>query len=109
MGGLLLAILLGTVGVVAAVFRKAILFGVKRIFNLESAKPSSQAISQPVQPPAQPVIVKFEGVPSLQPVRSETTSPNVPVLRSAIPRPPLAGFVARRDENGRDIVERLKG
>ena len=25
-----------------------------------------------------------------------------------IPRPPIAGFVARRDESGRDIVERLK-
>ena len=26
-----------------------------------------------------------------------------------IPRPPVVGFVARRDEQGRDIVERLKG
>ena len=28
---------------------------------------------------------------------------------AAIPRPPAVGFVARRDEEGRDIVERLKG
>ena len=30
-------------------------------------------------------------------------------LAAAIPRPPAVGFVARRDEEGRDIVERLKG
>jgi hypothetical protein len=28
--------------------------------------------------------------------------------RVAIPRPPVVGFVARRDDDGRDIVERLK-
>lgn len=27
---------------------------------------------------------------------------------SSIPHPPVIGFVARRDEQGRDIVERLK-
>ncbi len=31
-----------------------------------------------------------------------------PAQRLNIPRPPLIGFVARRDEQGRDIVERLK-
>ena len=30
-------------------------------------------------------------------------------LAAAIPRPPAVGFIARRDEEGRDIVERLKG
>ena len=31
-----------------------------------------------------------------------------PTLSSPIPRPPVIGFVARRDEQGRDIVERLR-
>ncbi|HKY28804.1 MAG TPA: tetratricopeptide repeat protein [Pyrinomonadaceae bacterium] len=60
-----------------------------------------------VQPTQQEVVVKFEGV---QTVSSPASLPE-PIAtskRSPIPRPPLAGFVARRDENGRDIVERLK-
>ena len=66
----------------------------------DNAKPPS------FQPTQQEVVVKIEGPP---PAPSRESPPE-PVVskRSTIPRPPIAGFVARRDENGRDLVERLK-
>ena len=114
-GAILAAIVLGTGGVIAAVFRKTILHGIRKILNLEPAAPPDQVPPQtlqtsvpPVQLPPQPVIFKFEGVPSPQSVNPESISPPAAVPRATIPRPPLAGFVARRDESGRDILERLK-
>lgn len=49
-------------------------------------------------------VIKNEPLPkTVAPSESRTTFP-----LSAIPRPPIIGFVARRDRDGRDIVERLK-
>jgi tetratricopeptide (TPR) repeat protein len=39
---------------------------------------------------------------------NEATAAGKPRASANIPRPPIVGFVARRDEQGRDIVERLK-
>lgn len=40
--------------------------------------------------------------------RSGTSFGNSTALPPLIPRPPVVGFVARRDDKGRDIIERLK-
>ena len=75
---------------------------------LRRKKSLDNGLPVPVQPPPpQEVRVKVETVsPAPQP------SPALPVTatitKGYIPRPPIAGFVARRDESGRDIVERLK-
>lgn len=94
-GGLIVAILIG----LAIKFWKTLLNGFR---NLLPAAPSP-----PVVPGPQEVVLRVESVPP--------TPPPVPIQnnveakrKSYIPRPPLAGFVARRDENGHDIVERLK-
>ncbi len=41
-------------------------------------------------------------------IREFKPKPKQPSTSTFIPRPPVVGFVARRDEQGRDIVERLK-
>jgi hypothetical protein len=43
-----------------------------------------------------------------QPDTSSPTNSAKPALRVVIPRPPAVGFVARRDAEGRDIVELLR-
>jgi tetratricopeptide (TPR) repeat protein len=100
-GGTLAAIVIAVAGVVLAVVRKR---GGKRNLNDQPAAPIQH--SQPVQPLPQELVLKFEGVSPSQVAPQISASKALP--RSIIPRPPLAGFVARRDENGRDIVERLK-
>lgn len=48
-------------------------------------------------------------VEGIRQVAEQIQSERAPVsLSTTIPRPPVAGFVARRDDEGRDIVERLK-
>ncbi|HXL81491.1 MAG TPA: tetratricopeptide repeat protein [Pyrinomonadaceae bacterium] len=51
---------------------------------------------------------KFEGLQSASLPAPQTSQTAKATPGSNIPRPPIAGFVARRDTNGRDIVERLK-
>jgi tetratricopeptide (TPR) repeat protein len=48
--------------------------------------------------------IKDESVPR----RSRTPATSPAKLSPMIPRPPVVGFVARRDTEGRDIIERLK-
>lgn len=48
-------------------------------------------------------VIREEPLPRRSVAPSDSTSP-----RALIPRPPVVGFVARRDSKGRDIVERLK-
>jgi tetratricopeptide (TPR) repeat protein len=95
-GGVLAVIILA----VAGLFWKSILKALRRLVN----GPSVAAAPQ-VSPPAQEIHLKVEAVqatPAESPPVIRTTS------RNPLPRPPIAGFVARRDQNGRDIVERLK-
>jgi tetratricopeptide (TPR) repeat protein len=49
-------------------------------------------------------IIKDEPLPRGGREQTNTTSPLLPV----IPRPPVVGFIARRDEQGRDILARLQ-
>ena len=49
-------------------------------------------------------VIKDEPLPR----RSRTGASTPPQLSPLIPRPPVVGFVARRDGEGRDIIERLK-
>lgn len=94
-GGLVVAV----VGVIAT----AVWQFLRRKKSLENAPAPVQA----PPPPPQEVRVKVETVPpGPQPPPAPLVTPAG--SKGYIPRPPIAGFVARRDENGRDIVERLK-
>lgn len=95
-GGFILAIILALV----AIFRRIILSGIKRLISLSDPPPAQAA--------PQPVVVRVENVQPVPPKPLPIASLPHPVPKSQIPRPPIAGFVARRDESGRDIVERLK-
>lgn len=98
-GGLAVTLILG----VTAIFWKTIVSGLK---TLLPATPSPPLVPpQPVAP--QPVVIRVEGVQTAPPPVAIPESTGAK-RRSYIPRPPLAGFVARRDENNHDIVERLK-
>ena len=95
-GGVVVAVLIGVV----TVFHKSLLAGFGRLGSKASP---SQAQSPPLE-----FTLKVEGV---QPTRSPPLQAPVetPVaFTSDIPRPPVTGFVARRETDGRDIVERLK-
>src|SRR5438128_975104 len=94
--GLVVAIVLGA----ATVFHKSLLSGLRRLLGGNASPP-------PLQTSPQEFTFKFEGV---QPAQSPPPVPVAPPTAPTpdIPRPPIAGFVARRDKDGYDIVERLK-
>ena len=98
-GGLILAAILA----LATIFRKFILRGLRSLLSVADPQPAFQAGPQPL-------ILKVETVPPPPPQIQAAPAPATdrPVVKSHIPRPPLAGFVARRDGSGREIVERLK-
>jgi len=54
----------------------------------------------------QELLAVVRGEPLRRGVREDTSKAGLPP--SSIPRPPVFGFVARRDEKGHDIVERLR-
>jgi tetratricopeptide (TPR) repeat protein len=59
--------------------------------------------------PPQEIRIKVEGAqPVAPPQLPEAAPPETPTPIPSIPRPPVVGFVARRDTDGHDIVERLK-
>jgi hypothetical protein len=101
-GGIIVAIVLG----LAAVFRNTILSGLRKLRNRSSA-PADQA-APVLQAPPQEVILKVESVHPAPSSQHEISAVARSVHRTHIPRPPITGFVARRDENGCDLVERLK-
>lgn len=101
-GGIIVAVVLG----LAAVFRNTILRGLRALRNHPPA-PADQA-APVIQVPPQEVILKVEAVHPAPPSQQEIPAVARAVHRTHVPRPPIAGFVARRDENGRDLVERLK-
>jgi tetratricopeptide (TPR) repeat protein len=73
-----------------------------------TAKPALQASpAEPGPAPTLPATTSPPEKPSeLQDVTPQDTAPHE--TSSLIPRPPVVGFVSRRDEQGRDIIERLK-
>lgn len=96
--GLVVAAVLAVVGLVMK-FGKRITRAISHIFKSE-APPANQQ---------QEVKVKIEVAPAT-PIFPTLPAESVQAPRTAaIPRPPAFGFVARRDQDGRDIVERLKG
>ncbi|HVG32104.1 MAG TPA: tetratricopeptide repeat protein [Pyrinomonadaceae bacterium] len=52
--------------------------------------------------------IKDEPLPRGEQTSSTLIASLPAAIPPAVPRPPVVGFVARRDEQGRDIVERLK-
>lgn len=92
--GLVVAIILA----VAAIFQKSLLASLRHLLGS-----GSQA---PFQTPPE-ITVRFEGVRPVESSSQLLPAALIP-LPSHIPRPPIAGFVARRDRDGHDIVERLK-
>ncbi|MGZ8842856.1 MAG: tetratricopeptide repeat protein [Pyrinomonadaceae bacterium] len=95
--GLVVAAVLAAVGLVIK-FGKRITRAISSIFRSE-APPANQQ---------QEVKVKIEVAPA-PPILPAAPAESVqPTRTTAIPRPPAFGFVARRDQDGRDIVERLK-
>ncbi|MCI0489170.1 MAG: tetratricopeptide repeat protein [Blastocatellia bacterium] len=69
--------------------------------------------NQTSQPPPQQLVIKLE-TPQPLPLPQEPEPPRLlepqpeRIVAPALPRPPLTGFVGRRDREGRDIVERLQ-
>lgn len=100
-GGLVVAILGTLAAVIWKTFRKGISGPAPDV-------PSPVLPPQPQPQPQQPqeVVLRIEGAHTSVPPPAETPPLAIPI--NYIPRPPLAGFVARRDENGHDIIERLK-
>lgn len=96
LGGLIVAAILA----LAAIFWKSILRGLRSVLSIADPQPA-------LQPAPQPLVLKVETVPPPPPIQAAPALDR-PVVKSHIPRPPLAGFVARRDESGREIVQRLK-
>lgn len=98
-GGVGLAVLTGTV----VTFRKSIGAVIHKVF------PKSQTPQQ-VAPAPQPVVIRVEHSPppTALPAPTEPTDTKASALSTLIPRRSSIGFVARRDENGCDIVEQLK-
>ena len=83
-----------------------IIVAVAGLFWNSIRKARRRLVNGPAVPVAPQVSAPAQEIQSTAPVESppviRTTS------RNPLPRPPIAGFVARRDQNGRDIVERLK-
>lgn len=81
----------------------------KRIFPSQN-HPENVDPPRTIQSPPQEVVVKIEPVQPAPPAPPPLQGPPLIVGRvsSTIPRPPQTGFVARRDESGHEIVERLK-
>lgn len=101
-GGLVVA----AVGIVTAIFWKSIVAAAKRLFNINSNAP------QPLQPAHHELTIKVEPSQPPPPPNQETKTVSPlstdRIVVPRIPRSPAVGFVARRDKDGRDIVERLK-
>ena len=98
------------IGAIAVVFRTSIGALYRRVFKSKRviSAPENHQPQPPPQPP-QPVIIEVRTptAPPAEPVIPvEVAAPPAPPSR--IPHAPTIGFVARRDAEGGDIVERLK-
>jgi tetratricopeptide (TPR) repeat protein len=100
--------------VTAVVSRKAIVHSFRRLFKRDSRTTQPTQIQQQQSPPPpQRVIVELDATRLTAPVPPEPLKPELPKPEPPAPspeflRPPAFGFVARRDEQGQDIIERLK-
>ena len=94
--GLVVAVIVGA----AAVFHKGIVSGLRRILG---------ANGQPPQPPAPPQIIVNVPAAALPQQTDQVAVSKPTFLAPLIPKSPTVGFVARRDNEGHDIVELLKG
>jgi len=98
-GGLVVAAILALIGLLWK-FGKRIWKAITHIFQ-----PTPEAAPTP---PPQEVKVRIEVTPTTSAPLTVPTEPPRILRSSNIPRPPAFGFVARRDQEGRDILERLK-
>lgn len=99
--GITIAVIGGSaVGAITAIVKlsgKSIAAGWKRFFRKD----------QNLLPPPQQLLIKVETPQPLPPAKeSEPSQPSTHAPH--LPRPPVVGFVARRDKDGRDIVALLK-
>ena len=93
--GLVVAVIVGA----AAVFHKGIVSGLRRILG---------ASGQSTQPPGPPQIIVNVPAAALPPQTDQVAVSKPTSLAPLIPKSPAVGFVARRDNEGHDIVELLK-
>jgi tetratricopeptide (TPR) repeat protein len=84
------------IGGILYLFRRSIGALGRRVFAVEA--PTLPPIVIEVNTPPAPPLIEAP----------KTTKALAPTISSQIPRPPFVGFVARRDVEGRDIVEDLK-
>jgi tetratricopeptide (TPR) repeat protein len=98
---IVVGVVLAAIVALAKFFGKSLWAGIKRAVRGK-------------QPPPQPphVTIEVKVPPPLPPVKPPEPQPAKPerpvLLPPPIPRPPAVGFVARRDKEGRNIVDRLK-
>lgn len=95
-GGLAVALIIGLV----VAFRKALFSGIRRLIGGSSIPAASR----------HELTIKVDGP---QPVQQASVPAHAPTLTATlrlpnIPRQPVVGFVARRDKEGRDLIELLK-
>ncbi len=97
------------IGAIAVGFRASIGALYRRVFK--SKRGNSAPETQPPAPPTpQPIIIEVRTPTAppaepAEPAKPVEVSPPAPSPR--FPRPPKTGFVARRDTEGREILERL--
>ncbi|HJQ24186.1 MAG TPA: tetratricopeptide repeat protein, partial [Blastocatellia bacterium] len=102
-GGLAVAFVVAGV----TVFRKSIGAGIRRLFRRTPAPELPQPPSASV-PSRQEVVIKFE--PPSAPAHKEEPRPAPPPVASHanLPRPTKVPFVARHDQEGNDLLARLR-
>jgi len=95
--GLVVALIIG----VAVVFRNSLILLARRLLTKSNA-----STLPPAQQPPHEITIKLDG---LQPIPTAVELPAATITTPVpkIPRPPVAGFVARRDSEGHDILSRL--
>jgi hypothetical protein len=89
-GGLVVALIVGA----ATVFHKTLLSGLRRLVGADGQ-------------PAPPQVIVNVPAAALPP-QTDHAATSQPALAPLIPKSPAVGFVARRDQDGHDIVELLR-
>jgi tetratricopeptide (TPR) repeat protein len=107
-GGLVVAAVAGAISDI----RNALIGGIKRLFKKSDPPAQPPQLQQPT-PTQHEVIVKVDTShlippPQPEPQKTEPPQPVSPAPSPEFLRSPAFGFVARRDEQGHDIIERLK-
>jgi tetratricopeptide (TPR) repeat protein len=107
--GLIVTLVVG----IGVSFRDALIAGIRRFFKDAPPAQPPQIQQQPPPLPPQRVIVELDTTrlttpPPPEPLKAELPKVAPPAPSPDFLRPPAFGFVARRDEQGQDIIERLK-